>query len=163
MSHFNSGVTLIELMIAIALVSILALVAVPLTVSWSNQAKLTETAGILDQAFGRAKASALRNPAGVAGTAASALCFAGDRVSLRLAEDAGTPADCGAANTPSWSAALPGGITLSPAGTTNPLSCVCLSNKSLLLSGGADCGGGCADTLTLTATVGGENDTLNLR
>lgn len=154
---------MIELMIALALVSILALMAVPLTVSWSNQAKLTETAAILDQAFGRAKSSALRNPAGVAGTAASALCFAGGQVSLRLAEDSDTPADCGATTTPSWSATLPDGVTLSAVGTNSALSCVCLNNKSSLLSEAADCGGGCTDTLNLTATAGGENDTLGLR
>lgn len=56
------GLSLIELMIAVTIIGMLALVTVPYTQSWLYEAQLSEAKGKLNRAYGEAKALALRNP-----------------------------------------------------------------------------------------------------
>ncbi len=58
----HTGFTLIELMVTIAIMTILMLLAIPLTMSWVNSAQVGETKSLLMQGFGHAKSVALRNP-----------------------------------------------------------------------------------------------------
>lgn len=57
------GFTLVELMIGLALSAMLALLALPFTVSWTKSARQLQVRGDLADAIGRAKALALRNAA----------------------------------------------------------------------------------------------------
>lgn len=59
------GFTLVELMITISIMTILMLMAIPLTVGWVNGAQVGETKSLLMQGFGHAKSVALRNPAAI--------------------------------------------------------------------------------------------------
>jgi len=61
----QSGFTLIELMITIAIIALLAVVAAPYTSSWIHEANVNEAKSTLHRAHGQAKAIALRNPNGV--------------------------------------------------------------------------------------------------
>ncbi len=58
----QGGVTLIELMIAILIAALLVLVTMPFTGAWIHSAQVHEGRGALVQAWGQAKAIALRNP-----------------------------------------------------------------------------------------------------
>jgi prepilin-type N-terminal cleavage/methylation domain-containing protein len=55
------GFTLIELMVALSLSALLAMLAVPFTVSWVASARQLQARGDLVDAVGRARAIALRN------------------------------------------------------------------------------------------------------
>ena len=61
------GVTLIELMIAIALLAILALAIFPLGRAWVANQQITKTEKLFLEAYARAKNEALRNPNAVKG------------------------------------------------------------------------------------------------
>jgi prepilin-type N-terminal cleavage/methylation domain-containing protein len=61
-----SGVTLIELMIVIVIMSILAILGVPLTSRWIYGAQVGESESLLAQGYAQMRAVALRNPNGVA-------------------------------------------------------------------------------------------------
>ncbi len=56
------GVTLIELMIAIALLAMLALAIFPLGRAWVANAQITKTEKLFLEAYSRAKNEAIRNP-----------------------------------------------------------------------------------------------------
>lgn len=56
------GLSLIELMIAVTIIGILALVAMPYTQSWLYETQLSEAKAKLNRAYAEAKALALRNP-----------------------------------------------------------------------------------------------------
>lgn len=105
------GFTLIELMIVVLIVGLMLLVASPFTGAWSDSARLTEAKGVWTEAIGRAKAAALRNPAGVSTTAAgdvevaAAVCIT-NAIEVRGAI-AGVPATAAAAAVPYVAAACP--------------------------------------------------------
>ena len=61
------GVTLIELMVAIALLAILALAIFPLGRAWVANQQITKTEKLFLEAYARAKNEALRNPNAVKG------------------------------------------------------------------------------------------------
>lgn len=58
----HQGVTLIELMIAIALLAMLALAIFPLGRAWVANAQITKTEKLFLEAYSRAKNEAIRNP-----------------------------------------------------------------------------------------------------
>lgn len=60
--NHQHGLSLIELLIAILIAGILVLAAMPFTGSWVHANQVTESKNQLTQAWGHAKAMALRNP-----------------------------------------------------------------------------------------------------
>lgn len=62
MVNQQRGVTLIELMIAIALLVMLALAIFPLGRAWVTNAQITKTEKLFLEAYSRAKNEAIRNP-----------------------------------------------------------------------------------------------------
>src|SRR5690606_31472179 len=90
----HRGFTLVELLITLALIAIVALAAVPYTTAWINTANVQTSAASLEQAFAKAKALALRNPAGVrVGTPAASVKLVGNN----LIVCSGAPGDAGCA------------------------------------------------------------------
>lgn len=155
-----AGITFIELIIVLLVLAVLAAVALPMGTDWINRAQLSETEGVFEQAIGRAKSAALRNPGGVSGegNAASALCLAENVISLFLAQGPDEPADCDGGVEALWSANLPGNVTVQANGVA--FSCLCFNNQSLLLDDASACGGGCAENMALSVTAGTLNDTF---
>ena len=70
------GFSIIELMIVLLLVGMALTRAIPFTVDWVNSARISEAEATLIEVVGLAKATALRNPAGVIdGEAVSSVCL----------------------------------------------------------------------------------------
>lgn len=84
------GVTLIELMVAIALLAILALALFPLGRAWVANAQITKTEKLFLEAYARAKNEALRNPNAVKGDVkAASLEVAASKVEVKDSNGAG--------------------------------------------------------------------------
>ena len=81
-SEKNRGFTLIEMVVAIAIVAILAVLAVPLTGTCSAGARLSVNGSVIRRGSDMAQAVALRNPQGIADQtqAAAILAVSGQSV-----------------------------------------------------------------------------------
>ncbi|KJS04369.1 MAG: hypothetical protein VR73_14585 [Gammaproteobacteria bacterium BRH_c0] len=112
----HKGFTLIELMITVALIAILAMAAVPFTASWLHATQVQTAGANLEQAFAKAKALALRNPAGVTGSdSAASVKLSGSTVIVC----AGAPGDAGCVvggGAVAWQGDVTGGVTIQLAG-----------------------------------------------
>lgn len=141
------GLTLVELMVTLAITAALMLAVVPLIGGWVEGAQVADARGKLVQAFGQARALALRNPDGVpaADAAGTPLPAAGLRLQreaalVRLLVCRGDPAAAacavgGAALT--WQVGFPptvattlGGVTPAAGGAAT----VALDNRGQALS-----------------------------
>lgn len=127
------GFTLIELMVTLAVMSILLMAGVPLTQGWLNSAHQRDAASVLQQGIARAKAMALRNPAGVVGADKPAALLCLNDTSLMLAQPvAGQSAfNCGQVGNAQvvWSSALPKQVTIES--DNKSFRCVALDNRAL--------------------------------
>lgn len=137
------GFTLIELMIVVLIIGLMLLVAAPFTRAWTDSAKLTEAKGILTQAIGVAKASALRNPAGLQMTSAAAVvCINSDNKIEVLQSSTATTASCPSTGTLIWQADLPVEVAVVGelvSGTKTNIDCLSLNNRAFNLSVGGSC------------------------
>lgn len=59
-SHWNSGITLIELMIVVVILGIMVALAAPMTVQWASNQRLTQAARQVESAFSYARSEAIR-------------------------------------------------------------------------------------------------------
>lgn len=132
-----NGYTLIEILITIALISILAFAAIPITGQWIKGAKVEETGAQLIEALGRAKASGLRNTAGKTSTGVVAkVCIDTTNDTLKVMEStSSTEAGC-SAGTQLWQATLDSNITVSNS-SSSAISCLCTNNKGQLIDAGS--------------------------
>lgn len=136
------GVTLIELMIAIALLAILALAIFPLGRAWVANAQITKTEKLFLEAYARAKNEALRNPNAVKGnTKAASLEITSNKVHVKDSDDVNI-----------WS------VDIAPTVTVT-LSTPC-SQKVIFNNNAHNITTGC-ELYTITAS-GGSNATGNL-
>ena len=119
----SRGFTLIEIAVVLAVTVSILLVSAPLTVSWADSARVTETRALLQQAHTRARAIALRNTAGAIGGAPAALvCMEANTLYVHQ----GVPSGCtvGAA----WQQEVPGGERTSITVGGEPLGCIAVAN-----------------------------------
>lgn len=111
----TSGFTLVELMITVALIGLLATIAAPYTVQWFQDAQVRQAANLLESAYGRARATAQRNPEGATESDPAAV--------LKLTNSAvlvcsGAAASCNAGSSHLlWQAAITDGVTLTVNGS----------------------------------------------
>lgn len=157
----QQGFTLIELMITIALLAFIVLIAAPLGGGWVRSADLIEVEGDMTQAFGRARAQALRNlPGAVGADPATAVCLS-DTHQLTVLQ--GTDTDlpsCGTnTGTVLWQTQLDTDVTVEFAG--NDFSCACYNNQGYLTT--QECAG-CATEPKFKLVVGGgvDDETITL-
>lgn len=154
----QAGVTLIEMMIVLLIMGLLAIAASPFTSAWTDSAKVSETQSVIEQAIGRAKASALRNPVGIASDApASALCFADGNLRLVNPTVANKTISCDVAPSVPWSASISSRVEIDIGDLA--WVCSCFTNKGQLTKAGA-CNV-CGSSLALTISAGEESESVN--
>ena len=157
--------TLIELMIVVLLIGILAVATTPFTASWFDNSRLTETIGIVEQAVGKARSAALRNPSARSGNQpVSMICNDNTNHVMHIVEYSLATAtlSCDAASK-SWNTKLATRVVIkavaADASSAN-WSCTCFTNKGLIpLPAPAACSA-CSTTLKLTISSGNDNETI---
>lgn len=156
------GVTLVEMLIVVMIVGLLAVAASPFTSAWTSGARISETLSMMEQAVGRAKANAMRNPTGVTGnTAVTALCFTNSTLSL-VGSTAANTANCQNPPVVLWSAAPHASVLIRTGGGALGWQCSCFNNKGMVTQAGA-CNA-CGNNLTFTVTTqasGADGETLS--
>ncbi|TVZ38414.1 prepilin-type N-terminal cleavage/methylation domain-containing protein [Alteromonadaceae bacterium 2753L.S.0a.02] len=151
----QQGLSLIELMIVIAIFSLVSLASVSFTSAWVDGNRVLEGESLVFQAFSRAKATALRNEfASTGDQAAAAMCFSNNTLSVHAASD-GAAATC--AGSPSWSVNLHQRLELQANGAA--LSCACLSNQGRLTQTGCAT---CTSASSIRLISGDENADVSL-
>ncbi|MFY7863822.1 pilus assembly FimT family protein [Roseateles sp.] len=106
----QSGLSLIEMMVSIAIMMLLALAVAPFASSWGSQAAVRQTQHMLQQGMSQLKSNALRNANGVSAGAAAVLVS----VPGQLCVVNGLPAGLHC-NQSAWTAQPPASITLNGA------------------------------------------------
>lgn len=166
----HRGFTLIEVMIVIALIAFIAVIGAPLGGGWVRQADLLEVEGDLTQAFGQARAAAMRNLPGVTGADPVAVVCVSNTGALEVrvgqrdfavATPVLTLPSCTAlSGEVIWQTQLDTDVALTYNGTA--FSCACFSSQGLLTTTASQCTA-CINQHTLLATVsGGTHETLSL-
>lgn len=112
------GFTLIELLVVVTLLSMVLLAAAPLATSWASGAQKREARSKLEQAYGMAKALALRNPCGIRDSSAATVqlkvTVEGTQATVTVAM-AGDSSSCSfltAQANPQWTAQLAPGVSV---------------------------------------------------
>jgi prepilin-type N-terminal cleavage/methylation domain-containing protein len=155
-----AGFTLVEILIAVALIATLAFAVVPLGTSWTTSAESVNTKGVLSQAISRAKSTALRNGNKISETnAVTAVCLSSGKVEVREASGTVTSAHCASnGGSATWSNKI--GTTLTIKNNNQALSCMCFSSKGLLVTTPSNCTS-CATSSTFEFSGSGiENETI---
>lgn len=149
------GFTLIEVLIVIAIFSLIILVAAPLSGFWVRDANRLEAEAQLTQAMGRAKAAALRNHMAALGeTPVTAMCLSDTNLlTVREGTPGNSPSCNPAAGTQLWKAQLSPHVTVQAGGAD--FSCLCFTNKGLLTDD-TSCSV-CSTTTEFALTAGGES------
>ena len=156
MKQVVRGVTLIELLVAVAILGILMLVGLPLTSSWIHGAQVSEAKSRLAQGYGLAKALSLRNPTKAQGTtAAASLVVDADNSAMYVCS--GAAASCNAsAATKVWQTSIATGIAITyqpPTGSAVAMSSLEFSNT----------GAPSLSATQYTLTKGSQDETVKLR
>jgi|GEM_PF-1219132 len=154
-SQQQAGLSLVELMVTVAIVSILSLAGLSFTGGWVNSNRVLDGQAVLQHAYSRSKAMAIRNEFGMTESrSAAAICFVDNVLSLHSASNLSQAACSG---TQVWSATLPNSISMQIPGSD--FSCMCLSNKASVtnqVEAGQDCSA-CATTNIVKVSAGGES------
>lgn len=153
----ESGFSLIELMVTIAILGILAITGISLTGKWSQQVELDKAIMSLNSGFSLAKSTAMRNGATRTTTeASSVVCFNNATKVLTVHE--ATPAIAASCSTPTvFQYQLGSAITIKDANAAN-FSCFAFDHFGQIMGANTPC----IDTLSLTVTNGSLNETINL-
>lgn len=157
----ESGFSLIELMVTIAILGILAITGISLTGKWSQQVELDKAIMSLNSGFSLAKSTAMRNGAARTTTeASSVVCFNNTTKVLTVHEaipaTPATPAIAASCSTPIvFQYSLGGAITIKQ-GLTD-FSCFSFNHFGQTITAN-----NCQVNLSLTVTNGSLNETINL-
>ncbi|WP_284321888.1 type IV pilin protein [Dyella acidisoli] len=125
------GFTLIEVMVVIGLVAFLLTLGIPLAREWVLSAHQREAKGALDEALGRAKALALRNPQGLTDQTlpAAAVCLTAGKLVVVPATAQKITCDTKA----EWAQSLPSDATIVLTKTNIPFQCVAYNERGVAL------------------------------
>ena len=149
------GVTLVELLVGLVILSAVMMTAVPLTSSWVNSAMVRDAQALLQQAYGRTKALGLANPAAIkTGEAAAYMCVANAHLYVQPI-NAGT---CGTGY--AWGAELKSGVSITVSGA-GQFSCLGMDARGVpvaLTLGESTC----TTSKALTVSKGNQNDSTTL-
>lgn len=150
----ESGFSLIELMVTIAILGILAITGISLTGKWSQQMELDKAIMSLNSSFSLAKSTAMRNGAARAITdASSQICFNSSIISVHEA----TAIAAASCSTPTvFQYPLNSAIAIKNADTTG-FNCFAFDHFGQVLSTGS-----CKTNLSLTISNGSLDETLSL-
>jgi prepilin-type N-terminal cleavage/methylation domain-containing protein len=151
----NKGFTLIELVITLFILVLLGLGMNMSVTYWGNSAKVASTKGILQEAYMRTSALAVRNPNAVFGTGSPSATMSYNSTTGVISICSGA-AGC---TKPVWNATVPKNINLligfqtAPSGSTNASGCVSMNSQGTLLTSNS-----CTNTpfyiITLTGITG---------
>lgn len=146
----HDGFSLIELMVVLAVMSILATLGTALTQSWSSSNQLQLGKNLLTQGVAHAKSLALRNGSGTnSNTVASFLVLKNN--TLCVLNGTATTLDC---SSPVWQ------TQLSISASINSVSTQCIGWNSMGLPETSALGGtNCTIALTYSISSGGQNAT----
>lgn len=129
--RLTRGMSLIELMVTVALMAFLLLVSLPLTKAWVDSAKQREAADVLAEGLGRAKALAMRNPAGIEDAAkpSAFVCLSASTVAVARIDLSGA---CGKGQL-AWTGTIPGQVAVKLPDHSG-FQCVAYNARGLTLS-----------------------------
>lgn len=145
------GFSLIELMVTLAVMSILALLGTALTQSWSSSNQLQLGKNLLTQGAAHAKSLALRNGAGSNSNVVAAFLVLKDNTLCVLN---GTATSLSCSNSPVWQ------TQLSVSTSINSATAQCIGWNSMGIPDTATLGGtACTTTLSYTISSGGQSAT----
>lgn len=156
----QTGFTLVELLIVLAVIATLALATVPLGNSWTSSAESVNTKGVLSQAISRAKSTAMRNGNKITNTnAATAVCLNRGTVEVREASGSITSAHCnsGGGNI-AWSGKIGTDLTIQV--NNQAFSCLCISTKGLPVTTSSSCSSCASSTTFVFSGSGIDNETV---
>lgn len=161
MNRFSSlGYTLTELMIVLAIMSILLGATIPLGSFWINNSKITFVSGELSHALGKALGSALRNEGGrETDEPAAAVCISSTNMLTVLeATEDDLPSCSASSGNEIWRTQLSDRVEIK--NLDNAVSCVCFTSRALLTTENT-CGVCLADSQnSLDLSIGDKNETL---
>lgn len=150
-THHQSGVTLIELMIIVVIIGVVALAATPFTSAWIDEARVNEAKTILAQGHAHAKAVALRNPENERDNDVAAGFKLVDGSTLLVCRGDPVHAQCATGGSRvTWQSSWPTGVSTS-------VTSVAINNRGQALVGGNPVNAGVAFTLS-KGSVSTDND-----
>jgi len=151
----QNGFTLVEIMVAIAIIGLLAVVAAPYTASWVHEAQVGEARTVLSRAYSHAKSVALRNPDEAVGDDVAASVILSEGKVLVCQGD--TACD---ENSAVWQGDWPSGVEFSLAFGGNEIQ---FNNRGQVLNAGDPVNAGLTYTLSKGSVNYGDADDNQLR